>query len=176
MTMTERIKEWPGVRLSQKQIDSGEVTSERYRPEAKYAWSAGQAMSRFLNELKAGRFVARKCNGCGRILFPPRMFCEECFRSTDEWVPIEDTGTIETFSISYLDKDARRIKDPILVGVLSMDGASEGMGIMHYFDEVSPDVIHIGMPVEPVWKPESEREGAITDIRYFRPRREEDRR
>jgi hypothetical protein len=47
---------------------------------------------------------------------------------------------------------------------------------MHYFGEVSPEKIYIGMEVEPVWKPEAQREGAITDIKYFRPRRKEDRR
>ena len=170
--MTERIKEWPGVPLSQKQIDSGEVTSFKWHPEAKYAWTAGQAISRFLEELKNGRFIGRKCNGCDRILFPPRMFCEECFRPTDEWVYLKDTGKIETFSISYLDKDAKRIEEPIFVGVVSIDGATEKMGIMHYFDEVTKEEIHIGMRVKAVWKPEEEREGAITDVLYFRPLKE----
>jgi hypothetical protein len=36
-------------------------------------------------------------------------------------------------------------------------------------DGIDPDQIHIGMKVKAVWKPASEREGAITDIRYFAP-------
>jgi len=146
------------------------------QPRARYAWSAGPAMSRFLEELKHGRIIARRCNRCGRVLVPPRTFCERCFRPTDEWVYLPGTGVIETFSVSYIDTDANRIEEPILIGVIALDGACEHCGLMHYFGEVSPERIHIGMEVEPVWKPKEEREGAITDIRYFRPRKEEDRR
>lgn len=170
--MTERIKAWPGTPLSQRDIDSGAVTSTRYRPEAKFAWAAGEAMSRFLDELQNGRLIARSCRGCRRVLFPPRMFCERCFRPTDAWVYVKDTGTIETYSISYLDTDARRIEDPILVGVVSVDGASEKMGMMHYFGEMTKEEIRIGMRVRAVWKPAEERVGSVRDIRHWRPLRE----
>ena len=164
-----RDAKWRGEPLTQKQIDEGEVTSTRWRPDAKYSWASGQAIGRFLEELKNGRLIAKKCNKCNRILFPPRMFCEECFVDVDEWVYIKDTGTVQTFSISYLDLDAKRIKDPILVGVISIDGASEKMGIMHYFGEMKPDELKIGMKVKAVWKPPEEREGSVLDIKYFKP-------
>ena len=170
--MTARIAKWPGVELSAADLAEGKVTQTRFRPDAKYAWSAGEAMSRFLEELQAGRLIARTCDGCKRILFPPRMFCEECFRPTDAWTYIQDTGTIETFSISYIDTDAKRIPVPILVGVVSLDGASPKMGMMHYFGEMSKDEIRIGMRVKAVWKPTEERTGSVLDIRYFRPLRE----
>ncbi|MFQ6090482.1 MAG: Zn-ribbon domain-containing OB-fold protein [Candidatus Bipolaricaulia bacterium] len=146
------------------------------RPKARYAWSAGPAMGRFMDELKEGRIIGRSCGQCGRVLVPPRMFCERCFRPTDEWIYLPGTAVVETFSVSYIDTDATRISEPILVGVVGFDGAPPHSGIMHYFGEVSPEMVRIGLEVEPVWKPEKEREGAITDIRYFRPRREEDRR
>ena len=170
--MTE--ERWPGVELSAKEFYE-KVTTVRFRPEAKFAWSAGEAMSRFLAELQRGRLIARTCDACKRTLFPPRMFCEECFRPTDAWTYVKDTGTIETFSISYLDLDAKRIKDPIYVGVVSVDGASPKMGIMHYFGEVTPETIRIGMRVKAVWKPPEEREGSVLDIRHWRPLREEER-
>lgn len=170
--MSERIAKWPGTELEAADLLEKKVTQTRFRPDAKYAWSAGEAMSRFLDELQAGRFIARTCRGCDRILFPPRMFCEECFRPTDEWTPIQDTGTIETFSVSYLDTDARRISDPILVGVVSLDGASPKMGMMHYFGEMTKDEIRIGMRVKAVWKPPDDRTGSVLDVRYFRPLRE----
>jgi uncharacterized OB-fold protein len=173
--MTARTTKWPGTELSADDLASGKVTQTRFRPDAKYAWSAGEAMSRFLEELQNGRLIARTCRSCERILFPPRMFCEECFRPTDEWKYIRDTGTIETFSISYLDTDARRIAEPILVGVVSLDGASPKMGMMHYFGEMTKDDIRIGMRVRAAWKPPEERHGSVLDIRYFRPLREEEK-
>lgn len=140
------------------------------KPDAKYAWAAGIAMSRFLEELKNGKIIGRVCKRCKRVLVPPRMFCERCFRPTDDWVYLPETGVIETFSISYIDTSAKRIKDPIFVGVVALDGAPPHCGLMHYFGEITPEEICIGLPVEAVWKPEKERTGSILDIKYFRPR------
>ncbi len=170
--VTERISRWPGKELRAADLYEGKVTQTRFRPSAKYSWSAGEAMSRFLEELENGRLIARTCHRCERILFPPRMFCEECFRPTDAWTYIRDTGTIETFSISYLDTDAKRITDPILVGVVSLDGASPKMGLMHFFGEMAKEEIRIGLRVKAVWKPKEDRQGSVLDIRYFRPLRE----
>ena len=116
-----------------------------------------------------GKIIGIHCKRCKRIIVPPRMFCEYCFGPTEEWIEIPDTGIIETFSISYLDPDARRIEEPILVGVVDFDGTPPHHGFMHYFGEMTKDEISIGMRVKAVWKPENEREGSITDILYFRP-------
>jgi len=161
------MKKFAGERLSSEEMK--EVTHEEWAPAVKYAWSCGEAMSRFLNELKKGKLIGRKCHKCKRVIFPPKMFCEFCFRPTDEWVYLPDTGTVMTYSLSYLDKDARRIEEPILVGVIAIDGASEHMGIMHYFSEMDPDDLDFGLKVKAVWKPEKEREGSVTDIKYFKP-------
>ena len=65
--------------------------------------------------------------------------------------------------------DASRRKEPILVAVVEIDGASPLMGILHLLGEVEPEKVRIGMRVQAVWKQDGERTGAITDIRYFRP-------
>jgi uncharacterized OB-fold protein len=44
------------------------------------------------------------------------------------------------------------------------------MGILHLLSEVDPKEVKIGMKVKAVWKPAEEREGAITDIKYFKPK------
>ncbi len=159
----------PGTQVSSRDIASKNVTYSWWEPEVQYSWALGPAMSRFLQELKKGRIIGRTCKKCNRIIVPPRMFCEYCFRPTDDWIYLKDTGTIETYSISYIDADARRIKKPIFIGVISIDGASPQHGFMHYFGEMSPEEIHIGMKVKAVWKPEKDRIGAITDIKYFKP-------
>jgi uncharacterized OB-fold protein len=100
------------------------------------------------------------------------MFCEECFRPTDAWTYVKDTGTIETYSISYIDLDAKRITDPVYVGVVSVDGASPKMGLMHFFGGVTPETIRIGMRVKAVWKPPAQREGSVLDIVHWRPLKE----
>lgn len=163
-----------GTPLRQRDIDSGKVLSITQSPDLEYAWDDGVAIGRYLAELKNGTLVARKCNSCSRIMLPPRMFCELCWRPTDEWVYCKNTGTVDTFSLCHVNWDASRIPEgePLhLPAVIHIDGASRGMGILHILGEVDPDKIKIGMKVKAVWKKAAEREGSITDILYFKPAR-----
>jgi uncharacterized OB-fold protein len=146
------------------------VGAVEFAVDARYAWDTGVAVSEYLRGLKAGRILARTCRRCRRVLVPPRMFCEQCFRPTDRWVQVRDTGRINTFSVCYIRWDMEPLKEPELPAVIEIDGASPGIGFMHKLGEVRPDDIAVGMEVEAVWKPEEEREGSILDIRYFRPR------
>ena len=171
--MSEKMKELPGTPLSSKDLKSGKVITFHWRPNAKYAWSAGIAYGRFLEELKKGHIIGRRCRQCERILVPPRMFCEQCFLPTDEWVFVKDSGTINTYSLSYLDADAGRIKTPIPVAVIDLDGASPGIGILHRLGNVDPEKVHIGMRVRAVWKPPQDREGSVNDIQFFEPLKED---
>ncbi len=145
----------------------------RYETELKYSWSSGKATSRFLAGLRDGELWGRRCAGCGRTMVPPRMYCEQCFRPTDEWVRLQDTGRVVTYSVSYVHADASRREgeEQIRVAVIEIDGASPMMGLLHLLGEVSLDQLAVGLRVEAVWKPKRERQGAITDIMYFRPSR-----
>lgn len=168
--MSSKITKYEGVEITPEELQSGRYLFTHYETTMKYSWTSGVAISRFLDGLKEGQLWARKCDECGRTLIPPRMYCEECFRQTDSWVRVKDTGTVATFSVSYVNNDASRRKSPILVAVVDIDGASPNMGILHLLGGVEPGDVSVGMKVKAVWKPKAERKGAITDIRYFRPR------
>lgn len=167
-----------GHSLSSRDFEEGNVFFEDWKPELKYKWDAGVAIGKFLMGLKKGIIYGRVCNKCKRVMVPPRMFCEWCFRETDEWMELKDTGRVNTFSISFYDKDVNRIEKPIVPAVIEIDGASPGMGFLHVLGEVGETLeeilknVKIGMRVKAVWKREEERQGEITDILYFRPLRE----
>ena len=169
--MSELIKKWPGVVLHEADIREKKVLWTEWHPKFEYAYDCGIGYGRYFAELKKGRIVGTKCKRCGRILLPARYFCEWCWRPTDEWVYLEDTGTVNTFSICYTDWLARRIKEPELPAMIEVDG-SGGVAIMGKLGEVEPKEIRIGMRVKAVWKPEGERIGAITDIKYWEPLKE----
>ena len=159
-----------GKGLSSKEFDK--VLTITKKPNLKYAWDNGPAIGRYLAELKNGRLIAKKCNKCGRIMLPPRMFCELCWCPTDDWIEVKDTGVVNTFLLCQVNWDASRIKKgqkPHLPAVIEIDGATQGMGILHLLGEVEPEDIEIGMKVKAVWKKPEEREGSITDIKYFKP-------
>lgn len=167
--MSSKITGYRGTEIKKKELEAGKYLFTNYETVLRYSWASGVAISRFLSGLKKGELWARKCNNCKRILIPPRMYCEECFRPTDSWVKVKNTGTVNTFSISYVNNDASRRKKPILVSVIEIDGASPGMGMLHLLGGVEPKKVEVGMRVKAVWKKKPERKGAITDIRYFEP-------
>lgn len=158
--------------LTDKDLKQNKVLTVRWVPKLQYAWDNGIAIGRYLAELKNGRIIARKCHGCKRVMIPPRMFCELCWRPTDEWVYVQDTGTINTFVVSHVDWKASRVPKGeryFTPAVIEIDGASPGMGLLHHINEIEPYDIKMGMRVKAVWKPARQREGAITDIKYFKP-------
>jgi uncharacterized OB-fold protein len=87
----------------------------------------------------------------------------------DEYIPLQDTGIVNTFSLCYVTWDVQRITTPEIPAVIEIDGASPLHGIMHKLGEVDPQAVQIGMRVKAVWRPPEERQGAITDILYFKP-------
>ena len=167
--MSANIERFPGTPLSESDFEEGKVLYNRWVPRLEYGWDAGVAIGRYLEELKNGRIIGIRCPECRRVMVPPRVVCEWCFRPLSEWVYLQDTGTINTFSICYVTWDMRRVKEPEIPAVIEIDGASPGMGIMHLIGGVDPQKVRIGMRVKAVWKPPKERRGAITDIKYFKP-------
>jgi uncharacterized OB-fold protein len=166
--MSAKIESFPGTPLSQDDIDTGKVITTHWKPRLEYGWDAGVAISRYLAELKNGRIIGVRCAQCRRVVVPPRVVCEWCWEPMDEWVYLEDTGTVNTFSVCYIRWDASRAEEPQLPAVIEIDGASKA-GFLHLLDEVDPDDVKIGMRVQAVWKPAAERVGSITDIKYFKP-------
>ncbi len=158
-----------GTPLDAGELKRGKIFLTEYTPKLHYAWDTGEAIGRYLEELKAGRLIARLCRKCERVMIPPRMFCERCFRPTDEWVQLKDTGTVNTYSLCYVSWDVRRLKTPEIPAVIEIDGASPGMGILHLIRKVAPKHVHVGMRVAAVWQPASKRTGSITDIAYWAP-------
>jgi acetyl-CoA C-acetyltransferase len=143
------------------------VGAVEHAVDARYAWDAGVAVSRFLEGLREGRILGRRCRVCGRVLVPPRMFCERDFRETDDWVEVEITGVVETFSICHVSWDMRPLDPPEVPAVIAIDG-SDG-GFLHLLGDVAPEDVRVGMAVEAVWRPDAERTGSILDIAHFRP-------
>ncbi len=158
-----------GTQLNAAAIEGGKTFLTSYTPELRYAFDTGEALARYLAELKQGRLIARCCRKCERVMIPPRMFCERCFRPTDDWVYVKDTGTVNTFSLCYVSWDVRRLKRPEIPAVIEIDGASPGMGILHLIRRVRPADVRVGMRLAAVWKRPSKRIGSITDIEYWKP-------
>ena len=170
--MTAKIEKFPGVYLKESDFRDKKVLFNEWEPNAQYAWDAGVAIGRYLDELKQGRLVGVRCRKCNRAMIPPRTSCEWCFRPMDDWVYLPDTGTVNTFSLCYVTWNMKTLDEPEIPAVIDIDGTSPPVGIMHKLGEVDPKAVTIGMQVQAVWKPPEEREGSILDIKYFKPLKE----
>ncbi len=170
--MTANIKEFPGLSLSESDFEEGNVLFNFDRLNGIYAWDTGVGIGTYLASLKNGVILGSHCPSCRRIVVPPRVFCEWCYRPMDEFVPLKDTGTVNTFSLCYVTWDVKRIKEPEIPAVIEIDGASPLHGIMHMLGGVDPKDVYVGMRVQAVWKPPRQRVGSINDIRYFKPIKE----
>lgn len=172
--MSVKISKYYGVSLKESDLKERKVLTTEWNFNLRYNYTAGVAMSRFLSELKDGKIIGRSCRKCGRILVPPRMFCEWCWKSTDEWVYVSDTGAVNTYGAAYVATDGiTRLEKPLLMGVIQLDVPAKlprfFAGFMHLIGEVEAENVKIGMQVKAVWKPREERVGDITDIKYFKP-------
>lgn len=153
--------------LNDKAFKEGHVLKVSWDPKASYHWDTGIAIGRYLEGLKRGHLTGVVCDHCKRTVIPPRLFCEVCFRPMSRFVKLPDTGVVNTYSVTYVRWDRVRMEAPIIPAVIDIDGTDPRVGILHLLGEVDPKELKIGMKVKAVWK--GTREGAITDIRYFKP-------
>lgn len=170
--MTAKIKDFPGISLSEEDFANGNVLYNFDKLNGIYDWDTGVGIGTYLAGLKKGIILGSHCPSCRKVVVPPRTLCEWCYRPMDEYVQLGDTGTVNTFSLCYVTWDVKRIKDPQIPAVIEIDGASPLHGIMHMLGEVDPQDVKVGMRVQAVWKPPRDRVGSINDIRYFKPLKE----
>jgi len=167
--MTTKLIKFPGTALGEDDFSKQKVLFNYDELKGDFAWDTGIAIGSYLAGLKAGIILGARCTTCRKIVVPPRLVCEWCYRPMEEVIPLQDTGTVNTFSLCYVTWDMQRVKEPEIPAVIEIDGASPLHGIMHMLGEVDPTKVHIGMRVKAVWRPAAERAGAITDILYFKP-------
>ncbi|HLD74686.1 MAG TPA: Zn-ribbon domain-containing OB-fold protein [Bdellovibrionota bacterium] len=158
-----------GTPLSNEVFVNNKVSITESNPNAQYEYDTGLGIGKFLQGLKEGKILGTHCEKCNRTVVPPRIFCELCFGTQISWKELKTTGRVNTFSLCYVNWDATIIKEPHIPAVIEIDGATPPCGIMHLIDEVRPEDVKIGMKVQAVFKDERERQGSITDIKYWVP-------
>ncbi|MEM0350120.1 MAG: Zn-ribbon domain-containing OB-fold protein [Candidatus Caldarchaeum sp.] len=151
-----------------------------WRIVCRYAHTPGEALEKFLQGLREGKLLGTRCSGCGRVLIPPRLFCEWCVKEVSDWVEHSGEAVVSTYSLAYIGTDPWvRLSEPNIVAVLwlkdtirqtsSSKTVLHAAGLMHLIRDCGPDDVRIGMRVKPVWKPAEQRSGSILDISHFKP-------
>lgn len=136
--------------------------------ECDYIYTAGIAGDKFFKAIRdEEKFLATPCKKCNITYLPPRMYCEQCFSSLEEYVEVPTKGVVDTFTLTYEDRDGEKLDKPVLVAFIRIENTDGG--IIHPLGEVDFDLVKLGMSVVAVFKEKSQRKGGLTDIEYFKP-------
>jgi hypothetical protein len=136
----------------------------------KYTHTTDAVTSHFLKTLRdEGKVLGIRCPVCRRVLAPPRPICDRDFCETEGWVELERAGTLELFTIMYLEIQGLP-RPPYVLAYVTPDGADTAIGgFLEGVDLASPGAatkqLYVGAPVTIELR--DRREGRITDL-YFR--------
>jgi uncharacterized protein len=152
--------------MFEKISDPGQVRIVEGHIPIAHRYTPGVAGERFFTALRdRGEFLASRCESCGIVYCPPRIFCERCFSELSADETVGPTGTLESFTVVHVDVERRPLDEPQVVGLVRLDGADTVL--MHFL--VDADELQVGQRVEAVLVPDAERVGSMLDIRGFRP-------
>ena len=128
--------------------------------------------SRFLRALEEGKLLAARTGDNGKVYFPPKEADPATGLELDQFLELEDKGTVTTFAIINIPFPGQRIKPPYVAAYVLLDGAD--IPFLHLVTEIDPADVRMGMRVQAVWKPREEWGLGIDNIDYFRPTDEPD--
>ncbi|MFX1402867.1 MAG: Zn-ribbon domain-containing OB-fold protein [Promethearchaeota archaeon] len=136
--------------------------------ECDYIYTAGVAGERFYIALRdEEKLLATHCDKCNITFMPPRMYCDKCFAELANFMEVPSIGVIESYTITYFDRDGQPLPDPEVLAFVKIDKTNGGL--IHRIGEIKPESLKIGTKVTAVFRAKNERKGALTDIKYFKP-------
>jgi hypothetical protein len=92
----------------------------------------------FWDAAQEGRFLLKRCTGCGEAHFYPRAICPHCFSDATAWQEAAGTGVIYSFSVM------RRVPAPYAIAYVTLD---EGVTVMTNIADCDLDALRIGQRV-----------------------------
>ncbi|MFN3511957.1 MAG: Zn-ribbon domain-containing OB-fold protein [Phenylobacterium sp.] len=99
----------------------------------------------FWDAAAEGRFLIKRCKGCGQAHWYPRAVCPFCLSGDTVWEESPGEGTIYTFSVMR-----RAPTGPYAIGYVKLD---EGPAMLTNFVDMTPEEISIGMRVKVRFQP-----------------------
>ncbi|MDH5482259.1 MAG: Zn-ribbon domain-containing OB-fold protein [Candidatus Bathyarchaeota archaeon] len=80
-------------------------------------------IDRFFQNLKERKLTTTKCKACGKVLWPPRIMCPECFSENLEWINLGVDGELYAFTEMKLGAPLGFVEDvPFCIGLVKIGG------------------------------------------------------
>lgn len=90
------------------------------------------------------RLEASKCKKCGKILFPPRLVCDECGNREFENIKLKGEGKIFSWTVIRVPPSEFKDQAPYAVGIIEL---AEGVKLTCQIVDCEFDEIEIGEKV-----------------------------
>jgi uncharacterized OB-fold protein len=129
-----------------------------------YNYSAGPPMTVFLRGLREKTIYASLCAACGRRSVPPLSFCGRCWLPIENYVVVDQKGTLESFVESpAIPTELPGLDLPPIYGLIRLQDCSTSL--VHLIQPARGFTPQAGASVRPAWR--EERTGSILDILHF---------
>ena len=101
--------------------------------------------SMFAETASGPALVGQRCRACGKVAFPRKRVCPACFGEDLDDRPLSTTGTLHTYTCSYL--GSPHLPPPYLLGFVDVP---EGIRLLSLLVDCDPweEVLQVGMPME----------------------------
>ncbi len=67
------------------------------------------------------RLVGSKCKNCGKIYFPPKVFCKECGSREMEEYKFNEEGKVLTYTIIHVAPSGFEHRVPYCIGIIELE-------------------------------------------------------
>jgi len=110
---------------------------------------------------KEGVLHVQRCTACDAYVFIPQPVCTHCQSDQLEWVASSGRGTVYSFTTVHR-PPRPEFETPYVVAIIELE---EGWHMLANPVECRPEDVHVGMPVEIVFRQMSEE----ISLPFFRP-------
>jgi hypothetical protein len=139
-----------------------------------YAYTAGEASSRFLRAMKDKRITGQRCPVCQKVYIPPRGACPTDGVPTTDEVELGHKGTVTTFCIVNVQFYGQVMQVPYCSALVLIDGSDIPIFGLVQDEGFSVDDVRMGLRVEAVWAPDEDLTTSLENILWWRPTGEPD--
>ena len=102
----------------------------------------------FWDATAEGRFLLKRCDDCGVVIWYPRFLCPDCSSTNTSWFEASGKGTVYSYTVPRRAPGPYREAVPFVVAYVELE---EGPRIMTNLVDVDIDDVQVGMNVEVVW-------------------------
>ncbi|MFX0187597.1 MAG: Zn-ribbon domain-containing OB-fold protein [Candidatus Hodarchaeota archaeon] len=154
--------------FGEKQTDPTSPMHWRGDMQADYFYPSGLAGEKFFRHLmQMDTFLATRCPKCIKVLFPPRLYCEDCFTeiTDNDWAEVPAAGTVRLFTVATINAHGKKMEKPKIIALIDIEKTDGAMLGIIKTNDLENDFC--GVKVKAVLKPKEKREGTVKDILYF---------